>query len=180
MLNGYWSSSLSWVRERGFNCAEAPQREATKEICKGRTEMTSCQINQSNMDVLTHSNIQKKKKIPTPQTGVNCGSSASAYIKKKQRHNQAAGISDLTATHVRNSECAKITYVHEYKPIDQAPRFYERISGTPCVAFFPELLFYFSRTEKTHTKRSNHTGDPACNHGSVCLRAQWAARPFIY
>lgn len=56
------------------------------------------------------------------------------------------------------------------------------MSGSPAphVWWSPLELFYFSGREKTYTKRSNHTGDPGCNHGSVCLPPQWATRPFIW
>lgn len=63
------------------------------------------------MDVLIHSNMQKKI-LPH-----KLAQSAEAQHLHTQKRNSGTirlqGISDLTATHVRNSECAKITYVHE-------------------------------------------------------------------
>lgn len=105
------------------------------------------------------------------------------HLRKKQRrqYNEATGITWFNSS----SPCAQLKVCQDYLWPEWAYRLVNGafMSGSPAphVWWSPlELLFYFSGREKTYTKRSNHTGDPGCNHGSVCLPPQWATRPFIW
>lgn len=111
ILNGHWSSSL--LSERGgFNSAEAPQGERQqKSFAKDAPRWHHVKSIRDNMDVLNHSNPNHSHPISCCKLWIHVHGKKKK--KKTQRHNKAAGTSDLIATHVRNSECAKITYVHE-------------------------------------------------------------------
>lgn len=70
--------------------------------------MTSCQTHSRSCG---RPESPKHKNFPPYQLGKL--RRRDIYIKKQPRLNAAAGISDLGAAHVRDSECATITSVHE-------------------------------------------------------------------